>query len=84
MGLANRLAGPGRALATAIELARTLSAFPQGCMRSDRLSVYEQWGLDWDAATCNEFRRGREVVASGETVQGAGRFAGGEGRHGAR
>ncbi len=84
MGLANRLAEPGRALEAAIELGRILSAFPQRCMRSDRMSVYEQWALDWDAATRNEFRRGRAVVASGETVHGAGRFAGGEGRHGVR
>jgi enoyl-CoA hydratase len=83
MGLANRLAEPGGALAAAIELARSLSAFPQGCMRSDRLSAYEQWSLDWDAATRNEFRRGKEVVESGETVRGAGRFASGAGRHGA-
>jgi enoyl-CoA hydratase len=83
MGLVNRLAEPGRALEAAIELAGTLSRFPQRCMRSDRMSVYEQWALDWDAATLNEFGRGREVVESGETVSGAGRFAGGEGRHGA-
>jgi enoyl-CoA hydratase len=84
MGLANRLAEPGLALEAAIELAGVLSAFPQRCMRSDRMSVYEQWALDWEAATRNEFRRGREVVESGETVRGAGRFAGGEGRHGVR
>jgi enoyl-CoA hydratase len=84
MGLANRLAEPGRALEAAIELAGVLSAFPQRCMRSDRMSAYEQWSLDWDEATRNEFRRGRDVVASGETVRGAGRFAGGEGRHGVR
>lgn len=84
MGLANRIVEPGGALQSAIELAHSLSAFPQQCMRSDRLSAYEQWPLDWDAATRNEFRRGREVVASGETVRGAARFAGGEGRHGAR
>ncbi len=82
MGLANRLAEPGHALGTAIELAQSLCAFPQRCMRADRLSAYEQWSLDWDAATRNEFRRGREVVESGETVQGASRFAGGAGRHG--
>jgi enoyl-CoA hydratase len=53
-------------------------------MRSDRMSVYEQRPLDWDSATRNEFPRGSEVVASGEIVRGAGRFAGGEGRHGVR
>jgi enoyl-CoA hydratase len=82
MGLANRLARPGKALEAAVDLARSLSVFPQGCMRSDRLSAYEQWSLDWDAAIRNEFRRGKEVVDSGETAHGAGRFAGGAGRHG--
>lgn len=83
MGLVNRLTETGYALEGAIELARALCAFPQRCMRSDRLSVYEQWGRDQDSAMRNEFRRGREVVESGETVAGASRFAGGEGRHGA-
>jgi enoyl-CoA hydratase len=82
MGLANRVTEPGRALEGALNLARTISAFPQRCMRSDRMSVYEQWSLDWKQATLNEFRRGREVVASGETVSGAARFTSGEGRHG--
>ena len=83
IGLANRVAAPGHALATAIELARVVAGFPQGCMRSDRMSVYEQWAMDLPAALANEFRRGSEVVASGETVAGASRFAGGAGRHGA-
>src|SRR5580704_2380846 len=82
MGLVNRLTEPGKALEGAIDLARTLAALPQRCMRSDRLSVYQQWSLDWDAATRNEFRLGKEVVASGETVQGASRFSEGEGRNG--
>ena len=82
MGLANRLTEPGEALEGAVTLARTIAAFPQKCMRSDRLSVYEQWSRDWDSAMRNEFRRGSEVVASGETISGASRFAGGDGRHG--
>jgi enoyl-CoA hydratase len=82
IGLANRVCEPGQALDTALALAESLSALPQRCMRSDRLSVYEQWSRDWDSAMRNEFRRGREVVASGETVAGAARFTGGAGRHG--
>jgi enoyl-CoA hydratase len=82
MGLANRLTEPGRALEGAIALASTIGSFPQHCMLSDRLSVYEQWQLDWESATRNEFRRGSEVVASGETKAGATKFASGAGRHG--
>jgi enoyl-CoA hydratase len=83
MGLVNRLTETGYALEGAIELATALCDVPQACLRSDRLSVYEQWGRDQDSAMRNEFRRGREVVESGETVSGAARFSGGEGRHGA-
>ena len=82
MGLANRLVEPGRALEAAVELARELARLPQRCLRSDRLSAYEQWSLDWNEAARNEFRRGREVLESGETRQGAQRFADGAGRHG--
>lgn len=82
MGLVNRIADPGGARTAALELARQIAAFPQACMRSDRLSVYEQWGRDGVSAMATEFRRGREVVASGETVAGASKFAAGAGRHG--
>lgn len=82
MGLANRLTERGQALTTAIELAQALASLPQTCMRSDRLSVYEQWSLGINEAILNEFRRGMRVIESGETVAGAKRFAAGQGRHG--
>jgi enoyl-CoA hydratase len=83
MGLANRLTPPGEALAHAVALAKELAAHPQGCLRSDRQSAYEQWDLPFDQALANETRRGLDVIASGETRDGARRFAGGAGRHGA-
>jgi enoyl-CoA hydratase len=82
MGLANRLTAPGEALATAVVLARELATLPQNCMRSDRLSSYEQWGLPLNDALTHETLRGRDVIASGETAAGAARFAAGAGRHG--
>jgi enoyl-CoA hydratase len=82
MGLANRLTDPGRALDEALALAHQLAAFPQVCLRSDRLSAYEQWAMDGDEALGNETRRGLAVIRSGETIAGAARFAAGEGRHG--
>jgi enoyl-CoA hydratase len=82
MGLANRLVEPGRALDEALVLARQLAAFPQRCLRSDRLSSYRQWDLDLADALHEETRLGLEVIRSGETQAGAARFAGGEGRHG--
>jgi enoyl-CoA hydratase len=84
MGLANRLTEPGLALDGAFELAQTIAAHPQKCMRSDRLSVYEQWDLSWDDATRNEFRLGMQVIESGESKEGASRFAEGQGRHGGK
>jgi enoyl-CoA hydratase len=82
MGLADRLVADGEALSAALSLAQQLATLPQACMRSDRMSVYEQWSLPTGAAVVNETRRGIAVIASGETAQGAARFARGEGRHG--
>jgi enoyl-CoA hydratase len=39
--------------------------------------------MPFDEAMRNEFRRGAEVLASGESRAGASRFAAGAGRHGA-
>jgi enoyl-CoA hydratase len=83
IGLANRVVADGTACEEAQSLALEIRQFPQLCMRNDRLSAYEQWDLQHDAAMANEFQRGMTVVQSGETVAGASRFAGGAGRHGA-
>lgn len=82
MGLANRLVEKGKALEGALELARQLCRFPQLCMRGDRLSSYQQWSMTLDEALANETELGREVIRSGETREGASRFAAGKGRHG--
>jgi enoyl-CoA hydratase len=82
IGLANRVVPPGQALAASVALAHELAALPQVCLRSDRLSALEQWGLLEEEAAVNEARRGREVVSSGETLEGALKFAGGAGRGG--
>jgi len=82
IGLANRLAPAGQALAAAKALALQLADFPQQCLRNDRRSAYEQWGLDEPAALANEFRLGMATLQSGETLAGAARFSGGGGRHG--
>jgi enoyl-CoA hydratase len=81
-GLVNRLTEPGAALDGALALAEQLAAFPQRCMRSDRASSLQQWSLsEWDALA-NETELGLATVRSGETQEGAARFAAGEGRHG--
>lgn len=80
IGLANRVSAPGQALAEAIALAEQLAAFPQACVRADRASAYEQEGQSIPDAIANEWAHGSQVLL--EAMQGAGRFAGGEGRHG--
>ena len=82
IGLANRLAEPGQALDAALALAQEIAQFPQTCLRHDRLSALEQWDLDWDQATQNEFRHGRASLDASEARAGAERFTRGEGRHG--
>ena len=81
IGLVNRLCPPGSALATAQELAAELAAFPQTCLRRDRLSMLEQWGLEEEAALAVEYAHG-QVSLEADALAGAARFAEGEGRHG--
>jgi enoyl-CoA hydratase len=80
MGLANRVVARGAARDAAIELAQQLAKFPQKTMLSDRMNAYEQWGKSLPEALHLEWERGKHRVADG--LEGAGRFAGGEGRHG--
>ncbi|MBI2421492.1 MAG: crotonase/enoyl-CoA hydratase family protein [Candidatus Hydrogenedentes bacterium] len=83
MGLANRIAPKGEARAVAEALALDIARFPQVCMRNDRRSVYEQWDLSQQEALVNEFRLGLNSLNAG-ALEGAQRFAAGEGRHGAK
>ena len=80
-GLANRLVPEGQALTEAKALAEQLAKFPQTCMRSDRRSSYEQWGLDVAGALVNEGKRGAPALQQ-ESRAGAARFAAGKGRGG--
>ena len=82
IGLANRVVPAGQALAAAQKLAQEIAAFPQACMRGDRLSAYQQWGMDESAAIANEFQHGLATLKSGETLAGAARFSSGSGRNG--
>ena len=83
IGLANRVVPAGRAREAAEALAREIAAFPPRCVLSDRRSVHETWGLDLEKALAREFELGRATIDSGESVEGAARFAAGAGRHGA-
>jgi len=82
MGLANRLTEPGGALAGAIELAQELARLPQQCMRSDRTSTYEQWGMPLVDTFRNEHEHGIEVLNGTEFREGVAKYSAGAGRHG--
>ena len=82
IGLANRVVAPNESLSAAIALAHQLARFPQQCMRNDRLSAYQQFGMSLDDALQAEFKLGLQTIQSGETFSGAQRFADGAGRSG--
>ena len=81
MGLVNRVVPRGEALVHALALAAQLCAFPQVCMRHDRLSAYEQQGMGLEDALANEFAHGQAAL-NVEAAEGAARFARGAGRSG--
>ncbi len=82
MGLANRVVPNGEARAAAEALAADIAGFPQKCLRADRDSAIHQWDLKLPDALAAEGAGGYPVVFE-EAIEGAGRFAGGAGRHGA-
>jgi enoyl-CoA hydratase len=82
IGLVCRIVAQGQALAAAQAMAHAIAAFPQQCMRNDRLSVRRQHGLATRDALAQEFALGRATLASGEAEGGAKRFVGGAGKHG--
>ena len=80
MGLCNRVVPTGQARDAALALANELARFPQATMRADRLSAYAQWDLPLPQALHQEWERGKRCINEG--LQGAARFAAGQGRHG--
>jgi enoyl-CoA hydratase len=80
MGIVTEVVAPGAHVARALELAETLAAFPQDTMLSDRRALLEGLGLPLEQSLALEARLGAEVLGTG--VEGASRFAGGEGRGG--
>jgi enoyl-CoA hydratase len=80
MGLANRVVLVGQAREAAMVLAHQIAAFPQATMRADRESAYVQWDLPLGEALQQEWQRGKARLP--DALEGAVRFAEGEGRHG--
>ncbi len=82
MGLANRVVDVDKSREDAEKLAREIATFPQTCLREDRLSVYEQFGLNLKDALANEFEHGLKTLASQEHLKGSQVFMDGKGKHG--
>jgi enoyl-CoA hydratase len=83
IGLANRVVPAGQAREAAEALARTVAAFPFRCVLSDRRSAHASLDRSFADAMATEFALGLETIDSGESLEGARRFAAGAGRHGA-
>ena len=66
MGLANRVVAVGETRSAAVALAASLAAFPQQCLRADRLSYNAQWDHAQADALRAETRRGLELITSGD------------------
>jgi len=82
MGLANRVVDVDKSREEAEKLVREIATFPQTCLREDRLSVYEQFGLNLKDALTNEFEHGLKTLTSQEHLKGSQGFLDGKGKHG--
>jgi len=82
IGLANRLVKTGTAREEAEKLAKQMAAFPQTCLRNDRLSTYSQFDLSLEEALHREYELGKQTLQSGEAFEGAAKFTSGKGRSG--
>ena len=80
-GLVNEIVPEGKHLERALEMAEGLAAFPQETMLADRRAAIE--GSAWTSRPGSPTRRARPGETIETAIEGAARFAGGEGRGGA-
>ena len=81
MGLANRVVPAGKALETALAIARQIAGFPPLAMLADRQAAIEAFDQAEPIALVNE-AEGAAAAKAAEAQAGAARFASGAGRHG--
>lgn len=74
IGLVNRVVPAGDALDAAIEMAEHIASSPWPAVVHDRLSVYESFGLDLDAALANEAVHGDAVIFEPGFAAGVAKF----------
>jgi enoyl-CoA hydratase/carnithine racemase len=82
MGLITQVVPDGQSRQAAEQLAATLAALPQTCLREDRLSAIGSLGLDHDTAMAAEFRHGQTSLSDPHLLDNVTRFRQGSGRHG--
>ena len=78
IGLATRVVPRGETLTAALEMAHKIAGLPQGAMRSDRRSAYEQWSHELPDALLAEYHHGMSTLLTGETLAGVARYASGD------
>jgi enoyl-CoA hydratase len=81
IGMVTEIVPDGQHQTRALEMAEGIAAFPQPAMLADRLAAIEGFGMPLHEGLALEARSGPSVFAS--ALEGAARFAGGEGRGGA-
>jgi enoyl-CoA hydratase/carnithine racemase len=81
IGLVTEVVARGRHLERSLEMAERLAAFPQDTMLADRRAAIEGLGLPLEAGLAVEAQSGARTF--GTALEGASRFAAGEGRGGA-
>ena len=81
IGLCEYVVPDGEARGRAESLAHDIARFPQQCVRADRRSARDAYGLPVRQALMNEWEGSRKIVAA-EGISGARRFASGAGRSG--
>ncbi|GMQ98194.1 MAG: crotonase/enoyl-CoA hydratase family protein [Acidimicrobiia bacterium] len=74
IGLVDRMVPEGSAREEAENLAREIAAFPQLCLRNDRLSAYQSIGIDTRSALADEFAFGMDTIRNSDLTAGASRF----------
>ncbi len=82
LGLANRIVDIDQSRLEAEKLAKKIANFPQTCLKSDRMSVYDQSGLNIKEPMIKEFEYGLKTLDSGEYLSGSKAFYEGIGKHG--
>jgi enoyl-CoA hydratase len=80
MGLLTEVVATGAHLDRALEMAEGIAQFPQETMLADRRAALAALGVSLEDGLALEAQAGPEVFA--DAVQGAARFASGQGRGG--